>query len=123
MTTRTAATLALFAALLVGCSSTPPQKAPPVEVKGTVTLPSGQPAKDVTLNFLPHTADQTQGGTKLAAGGKFALKLVPGKYNVNFEGSPAAMQAIPTKYHSNNPDNAIEIPAPGASDLAIKLTN
>ena len=69
MTTRSASFFGLAAALLIGCSSTPAQKAEPVAVSGTVQLPNGQPAKDVTVNFFPTSASQIQGGTVMKADG------------------------------------------------------
>ena len=118
MRTRIAA-INLFAALLVGCSSAPPNKAEPVDVTVTVTLPNGQPGKDLTLMMLPTSGDQIQGGGKTDAGGKAQTKLTPGKYTFAFDNAPAA---VPKKYHSNDAANAVEVSS-GTKDLAIKLTN
>lgn len=113
------AAVGLVAALFVGCSSTPPQKAAPVDVTVTVTLPNGQPGKDLILMMLPATADQIQGGGKTDATGKVATKLTPGKYTYAFDNTPVG---VPVKYHSNNAANAVEVTA-DTKDLAIKLTN
>lgn len=121
MTARTPATLALLVGLIVGCSSTPPQKPAPVDVNGTVTLPNGQPAKDVTISFFPTTNEQIQGNAKIGADGKFSLKMNPGKYTFGFEGR--SIKTLPEKYHSNRAEHAVEIPASGVTDLAIKLTD
>src|SRR5215207_1512990 len=118
MRTRTAG-FVLFAALLVGCSSTPPQKAESVQVTVTVTLPNGQPGKDLTLLMLPRSADQVQGVGKTDATGKAQVQLTPGKYTYAFDNTPAA---VPTKYHANNEANSVEVQST-TKDLAIKLTN
>jgi hypothetical protein len=122
MTIRFASALALATALLVGCSSKPATKSDPVDVTLTVTLPNGQPAKDVTLNVFPTSSNQMQGGGKLDASGKVTTKLLPGKHTFSIEGPPAAMAAVPKKYHSNSEDNSVEIQST-TKDLAIKLTN
>lgn len=119
MRIRIAAALGLLAALLAGCSSTPPAKPDPVDVTATVTLPNGQPGKDLTLMILPTNADQMQGGGKTDASGKVKTKVPPGKYTVSFDGNPAA---VPKKYHTNNEANTIDIPA-GGGNVEIKLTN
>jgi carboxypeptidase family protein len=110
----------LSVALLAGCSITPRQKSDPVDVSGTVLLPNGQAAKDVTVQFLPTEADQMQGGASLKDG-KFNVKLTPGKYTYTFEGTN--VRAVPSKYHSNQEDHSFEVPSGGTSDLTIKLTN
>lgn len=109
--------------LIVGCSSDPGQKKDPVEVSGTVLLPNGQPAKDVTLNLLATDSMQTPGITQLKDDGKFTLKLVPGKYTVVFEGSQSGMNTIPPRYHHNDMKNAVEVPKTGTTDLTIRLEN
>jgi hypothetical protein len=108
-----------LAALLAGCSTTPPLKPEPVAVNGTVLLPGGQPARDVVVNFLPTGSDQMQGAAQLKSDGKFSVKLTPGKYTYSFEGNN--LKAIPAKYHSNNADNTFEVPAAGDSNLTLKL--
>jgi hypothetical protein len=122
MTARALALFVLVAALLTGCSSAPPPRPEATEVTITVTLPNGQPAKDVTLNVLPTSIDQVQGGGKTDASGKVNTKLVPGKYSFSLEGSATAMAAVPQKYHTNNQANTVEIAA-GVKDVAIKLSN
>ena len=121
MTSRKLAMAGLFVALIAGCSSTPPQKAEPVTVSGTVLLPSGQPARDITVNFFPTSSDQIQGGAQIKGDGKFTAKLTPGKYTYGFEGT--SVKSIPAKYHSNDANNSFEVPASGTSDLTLKLTN
>lgn len=116
---RIAAALGLFAALLTGCSSTPPAKPEPVETTVTVTLPNGKPGADLNLLMLPGSTDQNQGGGKTDANGKVKTKLTPGKYTVVFDNAPAA---VPKKYHSNDPTNTVDVPATGG-DIAVKLTN
>ena len=120
MLVRLVAILALFVPFVAGCSSAPPAKPQPVAVSGTVTLPNGQPATDVTINFLPTPADQSQGFAKLA-NGKFSAKLNPGKYTYGFEGTAAGLKDIPKKYHSNNAEHSVEIQA--GAELGINLTN
>ena len=117
MTLRTTAALALLAGLLAGCSSAPPLKPEPVDVSGTVTLPNGRPATDLTVSFLPTESNQFQTSGKVTAG-KFSTKLVPGKYTFMIE-SPT----VPKKYQENNAAHAVEVPPTGTTDLAIKLTN
>lgn len=112
-------TLLGMACLLTGCSSAPPPKAEPVQVTGTVLLPSGQPVRDVSVNFLPTTVDQIQGGSVIKGDGKFTARLIPGRYTYTFEGTGA--KSIPTKYLSNDASNTIEVSATGPSDLTIKL--
>jgi hypothetical protein len=119
MRTRLAVGFGLFAALLVGCSSTPPQKTEPVEVTVAVTLPNGQPARDLTLIMLPATADQLQGGGKTDEKGKVKTKLTPGKYTYAFDNTPAG---VPKKYHSNDPANTVEVTSTSTS-IDLKLTN
>jgi hypothetical protein len=119
MFVRIAAT-ALLAALLVGCSSAPPARTEAVDVTVAVTLPNGQPAKDVTLNLFPTSSEQVQTGGKTDASGKVSTKAVPGKYTFGFEGNPAS---VPKKYHSNDAAHVIEVPTGGSKDLTIKLTN
>ncbi len=119
MRTRTAAGFGLVAALLVGCSSTPPQKAEPVNVTITVTLPNGQPGKALTLMMLPVSSNQLQGGGTTDANGKVKTKLTPGKYTFAFDNTPAA---VPAKYHNNNEAHTVEVTT-ATADLAIKLTN
>ena len=119
MRTRIAAGFGLFAALLVGCSSTPPQKAEPVTVTVTVTLPNGQPGKDLNLMLLPATSDQLQGGGKTDEKGKVQTKLTPGKYTFAFDNTPAG---VPKKYHNNDAANSVEVTS-STQDLALKLTN
>lgn len=119
MRTRIAAGFTLFAALLVGCSSAPPLKAESVTVTVTVTLPNGQPGKDLTLLMLPATSDQVQGGGKTDANGKVQTKLTPGKYTFAFDNTPAG---VPKKYHNNDAANAVDITT-STQDLALKLTN
>lgn len=119
MTIRIAAAFGLFALLIGGCSSQPPKKAEPVDVTITVTLPSGQPGKDLSLLMLPTSSDQMQGGGRTDASGKAKAKLTPGKYTFAFDNPPAA---VPAKYHSNNQTHTVEVPATGG-DVAIKLTN
>ena len=119
MRTRIAAGFGLFAALLVGCSSKPPQKDEPVNVTVTVTLPNGQPGKDLTLLMLPATSDQLQGGGKTDANGKVQTKLTPGKYTFAFDNAPTT---VPKKYHNNDAANAVEVTT-STQDLALKLTN
>lgn len=109
----------LLAALFAGCSSTPPQKAEPIDVTITVTLPNGQPGKDLTLMMLPATADQIQGGGKTDEKGRVQAKLTPGKYTYAFDNTPAG---VPKKYHTNDAANAVDVPT-GTKDLALKLTN
>lgn len=113
--------VALFAlALLAGCESTPPAKADPVDVSGTVTM-NGKPVGGVTIEFFPTSAMQAQGFAKLKADGKFSVKLVPGNYTYAFEGSPAALKAIPASYHSNDANHTFEVPAGGSSSLQITV--
>lgn len=116
MSLRITAALALLAGLLAGCSSTPPQKAEPVDVSGTVTLPSGKPATDITVTFLPTSSSQIQAWGKVT-NGKYAVKLTPGKYSYMIE-SPT----VPKKYQESNAEHALEVPAAGGS-VDIKLTN
>jgi hypothetical protein len=111
------------AAFALGCSSTPPQKAEPVAVSGVVLLPSGQPAKDVTLNVFPTSASQTPAAAQLKADGKFSVKLVPGSYTFAFEGRAAGLTAVPKKYHQNEADHKFEVPSGGKSDATIQLQN
>ena len=119
MRTRTAAAFVLFTALLVGCSSTPPQKATPVEVTVTVTLPNGQPGKDLTLLMLSTSADQMQGIGKTDATGKARVQLTPGKYTFAFDNAPTT---VPQKYHTNNEAHAVDVQST-TKELALKLTN
>jgi uncharacterized protein YgiM (DUF1202 family) len=119
MRSRIATGVGLFAALLVGCSSPPPQKAEPVNVTVTVTLPNGQPGKDLNLLLLPATSDQLQGGGKTGANGKVQTKLTPGKYTFAFDNAPAE---VPKKYHNNDAANTVEVTT-ATQDLALKLTN
>jgi uncharacterized protein YcfL len=118
MTTRFAAFFALAA--LIGCSSTPAQKAEPVAVSGVVQLPSGQPAKDVAITFLPNSSAQMQSSASLKADGKFSVQLTPGKYLYMID-SGAGLKAVPAKYHSASEQNTIEVPPGGTTDLTIKL--
>lgn len=122
MTARVLAPSALVVALLTGCSSAPPPRAEATEVSITVTLPNGQPARDVTLNVLPTSTEQAQGGGKTDAGGKVTTRLVPGKYTFSLEGPAAAMAAVPQKYLTNNQAHTVDIEA-GVKSVAIKLTN
>lgn len=117
------ATLAGLLCLTAGCSSGPATKPEAVAVSGTVLLPAGQPAKGVTLNFFPTTSSQTQVYAQLKADGKFDVKLVPGKYTYGFEGGPAFLKVLPTKYHSNDAAHTVEIPSAGKSDLTIQLAD
>lgn len=119
MTIRIAAGLGLFAVLLGGCSSQPPQKAEPVDVTITVTLPNGQPGKDLSLLMLPTSSGQMQGGGRTDASGKVKSKLTAGKYTFAFDNPPAS---VPAKYHSNNEAHTVEVPATGG-DIAVKLAN
>lgn len=107
----------------IGCSGTPAMKSDPTDVAGTVTGVTGQPVGGVTLNFFPTSGSQMQGYFVLKADGKFATKLISGKYTFAFEGNPQAMASIPTKYHSNDAAHTIDIPSAGEPALAIKLTN
>lgn len=118
MRTRIAATVALLV-LIAGCSSTPPQKAEPVDVTVTVTLPNGQPGGGLNLMLLPTSAAQIQGGGKADAAGKVATKLTPGKYTYAFDGDP---KAVPAKYHTNNEAHAVEVTTE-TKTLDLKLTN
>ncbi len=120
--TRRAAVLAciVFAA---GCSSAPPQKPNPVEVSGVVLLPGGQPAKDVTLNIFPTSANQTPGVAQLKGDGKFSVKLIPGNYTFGFEGRGPGLAAVPKKYHQNEADHKFEVPSAGSTGATIQLQN
>lgn len=102
---------------LVGCSSTPAQKAAPVEVGVTVTLPNGQPGRDLTVLLLPTSADQLQGVGRTDASGRTRVQLTPGKYTFAFDGDP---KAVPAKYHTNCEANGVEVLAT-TTELALKL--
>lgn len=119
MRTRTAAAFVLVTALLVGCSSAPAQKATPVEVTVTVTLPNGQPGRDLTLLLLPTSVDQMQGVGKTDASGKAKAQLTPGKYTFAFDNAPTT---VPQKYHTNNAAHSVDVQST-TKELAIKLTN
>lgn len=122
MDLKTATALLFLAGLLTGCSSAPPPKADPVAVSGTVTLPSGQPVKGVTLMMFPVTANQGQEQAKLGADGKFNVKLIPGKYTFAFEGPAAELKAVPAKYHQNEAAHSFEVPS-GGGPVELKLAN
>src|SRR5688500_4771435 len=118
MTMRSAGLVGLMSAvLLVGCSYNPGQKSEPVAVSGVVLNVNGQPVRNVTVNFLPTSAGQMQGGAQLKEDGKFSAQLTPGKYTYAFEGGAAMMRAIPAKYHSNDLANSFEVQSSGASGL------
>lgn len=119
MRTRFVAGLGLWAVLLAGCSSTPPNKPEPIEATVTVTLPNGQPGGNLNLLLLPTSADQIQGGGKTDAKGKAKIKLTPGKYTFAFDGPPAS---VPKKYHNNDAANSLEVTT-ASTNIEIKLTN
>lgn len=118
MPPRAFAPLALVVIALTGCSSTPAQRPEPSEVKGTLLLPSGQPAKDVTILFLATSGDQQPGSYQIKDDGKFTVRLNPGKYTYALEGK----NALP-KYTANMPEHSVDIPSGGTQSLTIKLTN
>ena len=125
MTVRTrTATALLLAASVVGCSSyTENKRAEPVAVKGTVTLPDGKPAKDAILNLIPTEQAQLPASATLKADGTFTMeKVFPGKYSFAFEGKPNVMKSIPTKYHSPDSANMVEISDRNPT-VTINLTN
>lgn len=102
----------------LGCGGETPTKKPePIDVTVAVTLPKGQPGKDLLLMVLPTSADQLQGGGKTDTEGKVKTKLTPGKYTYSFENPPAS---VPQKYHSNNAAHTLEVKA-DTKELAIKL--
>lgn len=124
MTMRVAGLAGLMSvALLVGCSYNPGQKVEPVTVSGVVLLPSGQPVRNVTVNFFPTSPAQMQGGARLKEDGKFSAQLTPGKYSYAFEGATAHVKPIPTKYYSNDPAHSFEVPPTGTSGMTIQLKN
>lgn len=104
---------------LVGCGTTPPQKSPPVTVTVTITMPNGQPGKNLTLLMLPETAAQVQGVGKTDSHGKTQVQLTPGKYTFVFESPP---NTVPKKYHSNDTANAVSVDA-ATKELNLKLDN
>ncbi|HYH69052.1 MAG TPA: hypothetical protein VD866_30435 [Urbifossiella sp.] len=114
--TRLLVPFALTVTVLTGCSSTPALRPEPSEVKGVLLLPSGQPAKDVTILFLATDGDQMPGAYSIKDDGKFTVKLNSGKYTYVMEGK----NALP-KYTVNNPEHAVEIPSGGIQNLTIKL--
>ncbi len=118
MPSRVLAPFALLVAGLTGCSSTPALRDEPSEVKGTLLLPSGQPAKDVTLVFLATSGEQMVGAAVIQGDGKFTARLNTGKYTYVMEGK----NALP-KYTSNKPEHSVEIPSGGTQDLTIRLQN
>ncbi|AMV26875.1 hypothetical protein VT84_20915 [Gemmata sp. SH-PL17] len=123
MRSRIAAVCVFFAAVLTGCSSTPPQKSEPVDVTLVVLLPDGQPGKGLNLLALPTSANQNQGGGRTDAKGQVAAKLNPGKYTFAIEGAPAALQAVPKKYQQNDLANEFEVPKSGPATIELKLAN
>ena len=118
MPSRIFAPFALVVVALTGCSSTPAQRAEPSEVKGTLLLPNGQPAKDVTILFLATSGEQQPGSYPIKDDGKFTVRLNGGKYTYALEGK----NALP-KYTSNLPEHSVEIPSGGTQNLTIKLQN
>jgi uncharacterized protein YcfL len=112
--------LAAFFIFLAGCSSSPPMKAEPVEVAGTVVFSDGKPVANVVLNIFPTTASQTQGSFTLKADGKFEMKLIPGNYTFAFEG--ANLNAIPKSYQSNDAEHKLEVPSAGNKSMTITVT-
>jgi len=114
---------ALATALVAGCSSNPSPRTDPVDVSGVALLPSGQPVKDVTLNFYPTSSSQVQVPVQLKADGKFATKLIPGTYTFAFEGKDGPMRVVPTKYHLNNADHKFEVPSGGSTNATVQLQN
>jgi hypothetical protein len=119
MRTRLVASLGLCALLLAGCSSAPPNKPEPIEVTVTVTLPNGQPGRDLQLMMLPTSSEQMQGGGKTDAKGTVKTKITPGKYTYAFDGAPAS---VPKKYHSNDAANSIDV-TPTSTSIELKLAN
>lgn len=111
----------LIIVLIAGCKSDPGLRRDPVEISGMLVLPGGQPAKDMTVVFLPSSSDQFQGYGTVGKDGKFQAKLIPGKYTYMIEGKNGATKGIPGKYLENNPDNVIEIT--GGNNITIKLEN
>lgn len=123
MPVRFCALCALVAALAAGCSSAPPAKPEPIDVTLTVTLPGGQPGRDLTVNCFPTEASQMQGGGKTDAGGKVTAKLTPGKYTFAVEGTAAALKAVPAKYQQNDAAHSFQVPATGPAAVALKIDN
>lgn len=122
MTVRLAAVLTFACSLAAGCGSDPGKKGEPVAVAGAVQTADGKPVGNVTLNFFPASGgDQMTAVAQLKADGKFDLKLVPGKYNLMFEGKDADLKAVPASYRTVDAAHFVEIPKAGEANLVIKL--
>jgi hypothetical protein len=104
----------LAAAALAGCAYDPGSKPEPTAVNGQARFADGKPVQNVRLNFNPTTADQLATNAQLGADGRFQVSLIPGKYTYSFEplsGKPAAIKAIPAKYHSPDVAHIVEVAA------------
>jgi hypothetical protein len=117
--------LALFfaTALLAGCSGTPPQRAEPSEITGTVKLPGGKSAKNLVLTLRP-TENAQPGGGKCADNGSFTAKVVPGKYipyfDVEANAGVPAFKDVPQAYKSPKEENAVTVSAGAPLSIEVK---
>jgi hypothetical protein len=116
--------IALFAATaltVLGCEGKPEMRPDPIEVKVSVRLPGGAPAKDLGLTLQPQQNTQPGGG-KLDAGGTLTTKIAPGKYIPYFdEGNSKhpAYASIPKGFKSPNEANSVTID--GTQPVAIEV--
>jgi hypothetical protein len=107
--------LALLA--LVGCGAGTTKVEDPLEISGTITL-DGKPLTDVNITFLPTASGQIQGSSVVKKDGKFAAKVMVGKYNFIVEGN----KSVPEKYTKPDTNHNIEVPSGGSTMMEIKLT-
>lgn len=126
---RTPIVLIACAIAVTGCGDITPDKIDePVEVSGTVALPSGKPAKNVTLRLLP-TGLQRPANMDVGDDGKFTGRAVPGEYTYVFE-EPAAgtgktkaksgLADVPQKYTIANQEHKVTVSSGGALDIKLQ---
>lgn len=100
--------------LTLGCSSDPGKVGEPVPVSGTITLPGGKIASNLTLEFSPTTSANNGASTTIAADGKFETKLAPGKY-MYFIGGKGNLKDVPENLKTRSTDRTVTVPKGGGT--------
>jgi hypothetical protein len=125
----TTAGLALIA-LAAGCGQPEAAKRPdPVKLSGSVTLPGGQPAKDVHLALIP-LGDGLPTGLKVGPDGTVSGEAIPGKYRYHAivddvltgaarAKAEAGFKTVPEKYRNPSEEHQVTIGADGRVDIKL----
>jgi hypothetical protein len=123
--------VALLVTLAAGCGKPDAGVRPdPVKLSGSVTLPNGQPARDVHVALIP-VGDTTSAGVKVGSDGTVSGEAMPGKYRFHFivdevvtgparARAEAALKTIPEKYKTSTEEHQVTIGSDGRVDIKLQ---